>query len=547
MGINMNPQRKIIATAALLYANGPLHLGHLVEYIQTDIWVRFQKMRGHRCYYVCGSDAHGTPIMIKAEQLGMTPEAMVKEISTQQLQDFKSFYVKFDSDFTSTHDPINQESVNAIYQSLVANEDIESREIEQAYDSVKNMFLPDRFVKGNCPRCDTADQYGDSCENCGATYSPTELKNPVSTLSGTPPIRKKSLHFFFRLSKYETYLREWIAENHLQSEVANKLAEWFKEGLQDWDISRDSPYFGFEIPGQPGKYFYVWLDAPIGYISSFKSIGLNFEEFWGQHSQTELHHFIGKDIVYFHSMFWPAILHAAKLRTPSFVHAHGYLTVNGQKMSKSRGTFIKAEDYVKFLNPEYLRYYYAAKLNHTVEDIDLNFDDFTLRVNSDLVGKVINIASRCAGFISKKFNGELSPELMDHALFNEFAEKAELIAELYENCEYAKATREIMALADKANQFIDLHKPWSLAKEAGKEDQVQAICSMGLNLFKVLMVYLKPILPYIAEQSESFLAISPLSWQDAQKPLLSHQINEFKPLMTRVDPEKVQGLLQAQA
>lgn len=538
----MNSNRRIIATAALIYANGPLHLGHLVGYIQTDIWVRFHKMRGNQAHYVCGSDAHGTPIMIKAQKDNLSPEALIKEISTQQLADFKSFYVNFDS-FASTNDASNQIRVNEIYSKLVANKDIESKEIEQAYDSVKNMFLPDRFVKGNCPRCNAADQYGDSCESCGATYDPTELKNPLSTLSDTTPIRKSSQHFFFKLSKYEAFLKDWIEQDHLQTEVANKLAEWFKTGLNDWDISRDSPYFGFEIPDAPGKYFYVWLDAPIGYIASFDQLNLDFNEYWGADSQTELHQFIGKDIVYFHSMFWPAILHAAKLRTPSFVHAHGYLTINGQKMSKSRGTFIKASDYNNHLNPEYLRYYYAAKLSNTVEDIDLNFDDFSSRVNSDLVGKVVNIASRCAGFITKKFDGELSAELMDSALFAEFTTQAEPIAELYEKCEYAKAMREIMALADKANQFIDHHKPWSLAKEPGRESEVQAICSMGLNLFKLLIVYLKPVLPHIAEESERFLNIQPLSWKDSQTALLAHTIHEFKPLMQRVDPEKIQALL----
>jgi len=541
----MNNQRKIIATAALLYANGPLHLGHLVEYIQTDIWVRFQKMRGHEAYYVCGSDAHGTPIMIKAEQMGLTPEAMVKEISAQQLADFKQFHVNFDS-FASTHDPINQSYVNEIYQKLVSNQDIESNEIEQAYDSVKNMFLPDRFVKGHCPKCDAGDQYGDSCENCGATYNPTDLKNPISVLSETPPIRKKSVHFFFKLGQYEEFLRNWTQVGHLQPEVANKLAEWFKEGLKNWDISRDSPYFGFEIPNNPGKYFYVWLDAPIGYIASFSQLKLDYNEFWSANSKTELHHFVGKDIVYFHAMFWPAILHAAKLRTPSFVHAHGYLTINGQKMSKSRGTFIKASDYLTQLNPEYLRYYYAAKLSHTVEDLDLNFDDFTNRVNSDVVGKVVNIASRCAGFINKKFNGLLSADLMDQALFQDFVAQSEVIAALYESCEYAKAMREIMALADKANQFIDLHKPWSLAKVEGKEPEVQAICTMGLNLFRVLMVYLKPVLPHIAEESEQFLNVSASNWEAIKQPLLGHNINEFKPLITRVDPERIKALLQTQ-
>lgn len=539
----MSSKRNIVATAALLYANGPLHLGHLVEYIQADIWVRFQRMRGHHAYYVCGSDAHGTPIMIKAEKEGLSPEVMVKEISEAQLADFKKFYVNFDS-FTSTHDKTNRDYVNQIYQKLVENTDIESKEIEQAYDSVKNMFLPDRFVKGTCPNCGVLDQYGDSCENCGATYSPTDLKDPVSVLSGTTPIRKKSVHFFFKLSKYEEFLRSYTQQGHLQPEVANKLNEWFKTGLQNWDISRDSPYFGFEIPGEPGKYFYVWLDAPIGYISSFSQLGLSFDEFWSKDSKTELHHFVGKDIIYFHAMFWPAILHAAKLRSPSFVHAHGYLTINGQKMSKSRGTFIKASDYAEHLNPEYLRYYYAAKLNHTVEDIDLNFDDFSLRVNSDLVGKVINIASRCAGFITKKFNGDLGNSFND--LITEFYQSEKIIADFYESCEYAKAMREIMALADKANQFIDHRKPWALAKEPGKEKEVQEICTTGLSLFKILITYLKPVLPMLAESVEKFLNIDSLKWGDSQTPLpmaCGHKINEFKTLMTRVDPEKIKALL----
>lgn len=543
-------KRKILVTSALFYANGPLHLGHILEVIQTDIFYRFQKLLGNECYYICGSDAHGTPIMLKAEQLGMNPEQMVAEIGEQHQQDLRDLGVIHDY-FYTTHSPENQTLVNEIYAKLQQNGDIAKREVAQAYDEQKQMFLPDRFVKGACPRCKTPDQYGDSCESCGATYSPLDMINPVSALSGSTPVIKKSMHYFFQLGKYESKLQNWMQQGHLQAEITNKLNEWFIQGLQDWDISRDSPYFGFKIPDTEEKYFYVWLDAPIGYMSSFAKFcaanpAVNYSEYWQADSKTELYHFIGKDIAYFHALFWPAILMGSGNRTPSGIFVHGYLTVNGQKMSKSRGTFIKARNYLNHLNPEYLRYYFAGKLNSSIEDIDLNLDDFSNRVNADLVGKVVNIASRCAGFIHKRFNGRLADSLMNPGLWLEFTAASQLIADCYANREYAKAIREIMALADKANQFIDEHKPWSLAKDESQLPQVQLICSMGLNLFKVLMVYLKPVLPFMAENVEKFLNIPALSWNHSQQPLLNHQILEFVPLMTRVDPEKIKAMLAAE-
>lgn len=540
-------QRKILVTSALPYANGSIHLGHLVEYIQTDIWVRFQKMQGHECYYVCADDAHGTPIMLRAQNEGITPEQLIADVSKEHQADFAEFAIGFDN-YHSTHSEENRELASRIY---LANRDaghIESRTISQAYDPEKNMFLPDRFIRGECPKCGAADQYGDNCEACGATYDPTELKNPVSAVSGATPITKDSEHYFFKLANFEPLLREWTQGDHLQAEVGRKLNEWFDSGLQDWDISRDAPYFGFEIPDAPNKFFYVWMDAPIGYLASFKNFcdrsGVDFDEFMRADSQTEMVHFIGKDIIYFHALFWPAMLKGAGFRLPNRIYAHGFLTVDGKKMSKSRGTFIKARTYLNHLNPEYLRYYFAAKLNNTIEDIDLSLEDFQSRINSDLVGKVVNIASRCAGFIHKRFAGQLSESLADEALFNTFTDQSESIARRYDNREFAQAMREIMALADKANQYIDEQKPWVLAKEEGKEAQVQAVCSMGINLFRVLIAYLKPVLPRTAEQAEAFLKIEALKWADIKQPLLSHTIEAFKPLMTRVEQDKIDAIIE---
>ncbi|WNB75951.1 methionine--tRNA ligase [Methylomonas koyamae] len=541
-------KRKILVTSALPYANGPIHLGHLVEYIQTDIWVRFQKQRGHECFYVCADDTHGTPIMLRADKEGITPEQLIADVEKQHRADFAEFGVGFDQ-YHSTHSPENREFSALIYQRLRAGGHISQRSITQAYDPKKNMFLPDRFIKGECPKCGAADQYGDSCEACGATYSPTELKNAVSAISGERPIEKESEHYFFELGHFEQMLREWTTAGHLQPEVANKMAEWLENGLQQWDISRDAPYFGFEIPDAPGKYFYVWLDAPIGYMASFKHLcdrlGLNFDSFWQKDSDAELYHFIGKDIIYFHALFWPAMLTGADFRTPSAVFAHGFLTVNGEKMSKSRGTFIKACTYLDHLNPEYLRYYFAAKLGAGVDDIDLNFDDFCLRVNSDLVGKVVNIASRCAGFIHKRFAGLLSNTCAEPALFQQFVDANTAIAELYERREFGKAMREIMALADKANQYIDEKKPWVIAKEEGKDAELHDACSMGVNLFRMLVVYLRPVIPALAANAESFLNIPPQAWPDVVEPLLGHQINAFTPLMTRVEPDKIAAIVEA--
>lgn len=540
-------QRKILVTSALPYANGSVHLGHLVEYIQTDIWVRFQKMRGHECHYVCADDAHGTPIMLRAQNEGITPEQLIADISKEHQADFAEFAIGFDN-YHSTHSEENRQLASQIY---LANRDaghIESRTISQAYDPEKEMFLPDRFIRGECPKCGAADQYGDNCEACGATYDPTELKNPVSAVSGATPITKESKHYFFKLGNFEPMLREWTQGDHLQAEVGRKLGEWFDSGLQDWDISRDAPYFGFEIPDAPNKFFYVWMDAPIGYLASFKNYcdrtGVDFNEFMRADSPTEMVHFIGKDIIYFHALFWPAMLKGAGFRLPNRVYAHGFLTVDGKKMSKSRGTFIKARTYLNHLNPEYLRYYFAAKLNNTIEDIDLSLEDFQSRINSDLVGKVVNIASRCAGFINKRFDGKLSDALADEVLFKAFTDQAESIAKRYDNREFAQAMREIMALADKANQYIDERKPWVLAKEDGKEAEVQAACSMGINLFRVLIAYLKPVLPRTAEQAEAFLKIDALQWTDIGQPLLGHTIDPFKPLMTRVEQDKIDAIIE---
>ncbi len=540
--------RQILVTSALPYANGSIHLGHLVEYIQTDIWVRFQKMQGHEAVYVCADDAHGTPIMLRAQREGITPEELIAATWEEHTRDFADFHIDFDH-YHSTHSPENRELAETIYRRLKDGGYIRSRVIKQAYDPVEKMFLPDRFIKGECPRCGAPDQYGDSCEICGATYAPTDLKNPVSVISGATPVEKESEHFFFALGEFEPMLRQWALEGeHVQPEIANKLREWFEAGLQDWDISRDAPYFGFEIPDAPGKYFYVWLDAPIGYMASFKHwcerTGTDFDAWWGPDSTTELYHFIGKDIAYFHTLFWPAMLYGSSFRLPTAVWCHGFLTVNGQKMSKSRGTFIKARTYLDHLNPEYLRYYFAAKLGAGIDDIDLNLEDFQQRVNADLVGKVVNIASRCAGFINKRFGGRLSATCCEPELYAEFAAAREPIGELFEQREYGHAIREIMALADRANQYIDQHKPWVLIKETGREAEVQAVCSTGLNLFRVLVAYLKPVLPKLAEAAEDFLNIAPLRWEDVAEPLTDHVIDPFKPLLTRIEKEKVDAMLE---
>ncbi len=543
-------QRKILITSALPYANGPIHIGHLVEYIQTDIWARFQKLRGHTCFYVCADDAHGTPIMLKAQNDGITAEELIEQVGVEHQRDFADFAIDFDN-YHTTHSSENQAFSNAIYQGLMERGAITTRTIHQAYDPVKGMFLPDRFIRGGCPRCGADDQYGDSCEVCGATYSPTELINPVSALSGKPPVERESEHYFVKLGDFEPMLRRWTQAGHLQPEIVNKLNEWFDAGLRDWDITRDAPYFGFEIPDHPGKYFYVWLDAPVGYMASFKNLcdkrpELDFDEYWGADSEAELYHFIGKDIAYFHTLFWPAELIGGGFRTPSAVYCHGFLTVNGQKMSKSRGTFISARSYLDFLNPEYLRYYFAGKLGAGIEDLDLNLDDFLHRVNSDLVGKVVNIASRCAGFILKRFDGQLSERLVEPDLYQDFVTKGEEVISVdFEGREFSKAMREIMALADHANQYIDDRKPWVLIKDPEHRHEVQEICTVGLNLFRILMVYLKPVLPVTAVKAEEFLNIPSLSWGDLHRPLLGHRIKQFKPLMTRVEKEKVDALVDA--
>jgi len=545
----MPTPRRLLVTSALPYANGDLHLGHLVGYIQTDIWVRLQKMLGHDCLYICGNDSHGTPIMIQAEKMGMTPEKLIEQVCRNHQKDFADFHIDFDNYYT-THSPENKALVETIYERHLAAGNIVKRTIKQLYDPVKQMFLPDRYIKGECPNCGAKDQYGDNCEVCGATYTPMDLKNPYSTLSGSQPIQKTSEHYFFKLQEYETFLKEWTHRGHLQDEVMHKLDEWLVEGLKEWDISRDAPYFGFAIPGEKEKYFYVWLDAPVGYMASFKNLcerrkDLDFAAYWDKDSTVELYHFIGKDIIYFHALFWPALLHGAQFRTPTAIFANGFLTVDGQKMSKSRGTFIKARTYLNHLQPEYLRYYFAAKLSDRIEDLDIHFDDFVQRINADLVGKFINIASRCAGFLTQHFAGELAAECESPELYHSFAEAGNTIAEHWDKLEYSHAIRHIMALADKANQYIAEKKPWALIKEADKQAEVQAVCTMGINLFRVLMIYLKPVLPQTATQVETFLAIPPLQWHDKDTPLLKHRIREFQPLITRIDTKQIEAMKMA--
>ncbi len=544
--------RRMLVTTALPYANGLLHLGHLLEHIQSDIWARFQRLRGHECYFICGSDAHGTPIMLNAEKQGMAPETLIEQVRADHIHDLESFEVYYDT-FHTTHSPENRVLAENLYRALKAAGDIEVRSIEQAFDTAKNLFLPDRYVKGNCPKCNTPDQYGDACEHCGAAYSPRDLKNPISVLSGTSPAFRHSEHYFFNLPRYEILLREWLDTAALQPSVANKLREWFNGALEAWDISRDAPYFGFEIPDAPGKYFYVWLDAPIGYMASFQHYCAHttpelFNEFWKPGHNTELYHFVGKDIIYFHGLFWPALLAGGGYRLPTNLFAHGFLTIQGQKMSKSRGTFMTVKQYQAHLNPLYLRYYFAAKLNDSVEDIDLNWDDFSTRVNSDLVGKWVNIASRCSHFIETYFDGKLSAELWDRGLYDACALAGDDIAEAFENREYSRAIRDIMHWADETNRFIDAHKPWAAIKNSEERNAVQAICTTGLNLFKLLALYLKPVLPSLLEKVEAFLACDPLDWSpDSLAPLLDQSICPFIPLLQRVDVLGVQTMLDEAA
>ena len=544
-------RRNILVTSALPYANGPIHLGHLVEYIQTDIWTRYLRSRGHNVYYVCADDAHGTPIMLQARKEGISPEVLIEEIGARHREDFEDFQIQF-SHYHTTHSPENRHYSEYIYRALEDRGHIAKRTIRQAYDPDEEIFLPDRFIRGTCPRCGAQDQYGDNCESCSATYAPTDLKDPVSAISGATPIERESDHFFVKLADFEPMLKDWTESTGiLQPEVKNKLAEWFTVGLRDWDISRDAPYFGFEIPDQPGKYFYVWLDAPIGYMASFRSLcdreGIDFDSYWGAESTAELYHFIGKDILYFHTLFWPAMLHGAGFRKPTSVFAHGFLTVNGQKMSKSRGTYITARTYLNQLDSEYLRYYFATKLNSRVEDIDLNLDDFAQRVNSDLVGKVVNIASRCAGFISRRFDGRLGPRLPDSNLFDDFVKGNETIIAAYEAREFSRAMREIMIFADRANQYLNAEEPWTVAREKGKDEQLQAICTLGLNLFRLLMIWLSPVVPSLATRTEHFLNSpigSPESWKNFDRPLLDHQIETFTRLLDRIEPTDIDAMIK---
>ncbi len=540
-------KRRILVTSALPNANGSIHLGHLMEHIQTDIWVRFQRMRGHECIYVCADDTHGTATMLRAEELGTTPEKLIEDVNAEHRSDFYDFAISHDN-YYSTHSDENKAFSELIYNRLNEAQQIKTRSVDQLYDPEKEMFLADRFIVGTCPKCKAEGQYGDNCEACGATYDATDLINPVSKISGATPVMKESTHFFFALSNFTEFLTEWTRSGALQDQVANKLSEWLDAGLQDWDISRDAPYFGFEIPGAPGKYFYVWLDAPIGYMAAFQKYceanNVEFDDFWKQDSECEVHHFIGKDIINFHALFWPAMLETAGYRTPTRIHAHGFATVNGLKMSKSRGTFINARTYLDHLDAEYLRYYFAAKMSGGVDDLDINLDDFVQRVNSDVIGKVVNIASRCAGFINKQFDGQLSAT-SDNPILAEFSAGSETIALHFENGDYGKGLRDIMALADKANQYIDEHKPWVLIKEEGKRDLVQQVCSDGLNFYRLLVTYLKPVLPRLAEKSEAFLGIAPLTWDDLDTRLTGHTINKFTPLMTRIEPEKVEAIVNA--
>lgn len=544
----MTTPRNILVTSALPYANGPIHLGHMLEHIQTDIWVRFQKMRGENCIYVCADDAHGAAIMLKAEELGRTPEEHIALVKAEHEKDFGEFLIGYDNYYT-THSEENRELSEMIYQRNLEAGYIKEKEITQLYDEDKKMFLADRFVKGNCPHCDAPGQYGDNCEACGATYNANELKNPVSTVSGKAPVEKKNIQLFFDLPQFTEFLAQWTKSGTLQPSVANKLNEWIEDGLQPWDISREAPYFGFEIPGQPGKYFYVWLDAPVGYMASFKHYcnqhGVDFDAFWNKDSSAELYHFIGKDIVNFHGLFWPAMLNGAELRLPNGVFVHGFVTVNGEKMSKSRGNFIMARTYLDHLGPEYLRYYFAAKLTAGVDDLDFSLEDFMQRVNSDLVGKVVNIASRTANFIHRNADGVLGAEFDNPELVQEAQAAAAAIAEAYEKREFGRAMRLIMTVADNANQYINDQAPWKLAKEEGQEAKVQAVCTTAINVFRLLVLYLKPVLPVLAENAEAFLNVSPLTWADAENTLQNHTLNPFKPLMQRIDKKQIDAMMEA--
>ena len=551
--------RKILVTSALPYANGSIHLGHMVEHIQTDVWVRFQKLRGHECHYCCADDTHGTPVMLAAQKQGIAPEDMIAKVREEHLADFTGFFIGYDN-YYSTHSPENKKFSQDIYRALKANGKIESRVIEQLFDPEKQMFLPDRFVKGECPKCHAQDQYGDNCEVCGTTYSPTELINPYSAVSGAKPELRESEHFFFKLGECADFLKAWTSGNnphdgkpHLQAEALNKMKEWLGEGeettLSDWDISRDAPYFGFEIPDAPGKYFYVWLDAPVGYMASFKNlcdrIGVDFDEYFKADSQTEMYHFIGKDILYFHALFWPAMLHFSGHRAPTGVYAHGFLTVDGQKMSKSRGTFITAKSYLEQgLNPEWMRYYIAAKLNSKIEDIDLNLQDFISRVNSDLVGKYVNIAARASGFIAKRFEGRLK-DVSGSALLAKLAAESDTIAEQYENREYARALRDIMALADVVNEYVDANKPWELAKKEGQDERLHEVCSELINAFTMLTAYLAPVLPQTAANAARFLNLDAITWANTRETLGGHAINKYEHLMQRVEQKQVDDLIEA--
>jgi methionyl-tRNA synthetase len=543
-----NPKRRILLTSALPYANGDMHLGHMLGYIQTDIWKRYQLAQGHECYFAWADDAHGTPVMLWARKEGKEPEALIEQANLEHKTDFKDFGISFDN-YSTTHSEANRQQVELIYNRLNEGGYIIRRNVEQFYDETEGMFLPDRFIRGTCPKCATQDQYGDSCESCGSTYSPTDLVNPKSAVTGTVPVLRDSEHYFVHLQAFESRLKEWVESGALQPEVVNKLQEWFQDGLRDWDISRDEPYFGFKIPGTKDKYFYVWVDAPIGYLGSFREFcareDMDFDEWWDPGSETEVYHFIGKDIVYFHTLFWPAMLMGANLRMPTSVFAHGFLTVDGSKMSKSRGTFIRARTYLEHLQPDYLRYYFAAKLGTGMADIDLNLEDFVQRVNSDVVGKVVNIASRCAGFIQKRYDNHLGPELDDPELHAQFAGERDAIAKEFEDRNYQSAIRRIMALADQANRYIDDNKPWQLIKEDGQTEKVQAICTQGINLFRILMLYLAPVLPFTAERASAFLGIPLDRWDAVDKPLLDVSINSFQPLLTRIDPIKVEGIVAA--
>lgn len=540
--------KKILVTCALPYANGSIHLGHMLEHIQADIWVRYQRMRGHQVYFICADDAHGTPIMLKAQQLGIAPEEMINEMNLEHQTDFAGFGISYDN-YHSTHSEENRQLSTLIYQRLKENGFIKTRTISQLFDPEKAMFLPDRFVKGSCPKCHSPDQYGDNCEVCGATYNPTDLINPKSAVSGATPVMRESEHFFFDLPAFSEMQRAWTRSGALQEQVANKMQEWFESGLQQWDISRDAPYFGFEVPDAPGKYFYVWLDAPIGYMGAFQNLcqkrsDLSFNEFWDVDSKADLYHFIGKDIVYFHSLFWQAMLEGSYFRKPTNLFVHGYVTVNGAKMSKSRGTFIKASTYLAHMDADCLRYYYAAKLSSRIDDIDLNLEDFIQRVNADIVNKVVNLASRNAGFINKRFDGQLAATVADPALYATFVNAATSIGDTFNSRETSRAIREIMALADLANRYVDEQAPWVVAKQEGREADLQAICSMGIQLFRVLMTYLKPVLPSLAERAEAFLA-APLTWNDLSAPLVSHRIRPFKALFSRIEAAQVEAVIEA--